>query len=435
MTLNNKMFKQLTFKHFSFRKVSTSLVVVASLLMAQVPFADNAMAAGAKEEKKKRPTQLVGPSVGKKVQKAFEAYTADDIDGALTILIDINAKKDYDKAYVARFIAVMYATKGDQEINAIKYLKLAIEPDILNEGDHGEALKLLGDLQMQTKDYKGALGNYYAWMKFTGKNDGNTWVKIAQANYELKQLGKMIAPADKAIAAFGDKQNQNPYILKMTSFYERKMYKEAIGVLETVILIFPENKSWWTQLPMFYLLVEDYDKALQTLDLAYRQGFLEKESQIKTLANLYSSNESPYKAAKLLEKHIASGLVKRDDKNISTLANAYHAAQHVGTAAKYYGELAKMTNEAKHYRKHGMLLKQDEQFSKAIPALNKALELGVKNKGRIYMSIAESYFYLEKYKKAYTAINKAMKDPKSRKAAKGWKGFIADTARRKKVSI
>ena len=418
------------------KKLSTSLVVIASLLIVQAPFADNAMAAGAKkEEKKKRPTQLVGPKVGKKVAKAFEAYTADDIDGALVILKDINSKKDYDKAYVARFIAVMYATKGDNEKEAISYLKKAVEPDILNEGDHGDALKLLGDLQMQTKDYKGALGNFHAWMKFTGKDDGNTWVKIAQAHYELKQLDKMIVPADKAIAAFGDKPNKNPYVLKLTSYYERKQYKEAIKVLETVILIFPENKTWWTQLPMFYLLVEDHPKAVQTLDLAYKQGFLDKESQIKTLANLYSSAETPYKAARLLEKHMTSGLVKRDDKNLSTLANAWHAAQHVGIAAKYYGELAKMTGEAKHYRKQGILLKQDEQFSKAIVALNKALDIGVKNKGRIYMSIAESYFYLEKYKPAYAAMKKAMKDPKSRKSAKSWLGFIADTAKRKNVSI
>ncbi len=430
------------FNRLMLKKLSTSLVVIASLLVVQAPFSDSALAAAKKEEKKKRPTQLVGASVGKKIQKAFELYSGDekkgvesDIDGALVVLLDINAKKDYDKAYVARFIAVMYATKGNNEKEAIKYLKAAVGPDILNEGDHGEALKLLGDLQMQTKDFKGALTNYYAWMDFTGKNDGNTWVKIAQANYELKQLDKMIVPADKAIAAFGDKPNQNPYVLKLTSYYERKKYKEAIKVLETVILIFPENKTWWTQLPMFYLLVENYPKAVQTLDLAYKQGFLDKESQIKTLANLYSSTEAPYKAAMLLEKHIASGLVKRDDKNISTLANAWHAAQHVGTAAKYYGELAKMTNEAKHYRKQGMLLKQDEQFSKAIPALEKSLELSDKNKGRVYMSIAESYFYLEKYKQAHVAIKKAMEDPKSRKAAKSWKGFIVDTARRKKVSI
>lgn len=429
------MLKQFTLKNFSFKKVSTSLVVVTSLLVAQAPFASYVNAAEASAEKKQRPTQLVGQAVGKKVQKAFEAYTADDIDGALVLLKEIEPKQDYDKAYVSRFIAVMYATKGDNEQEAIKYLKLAVEPDILNTADHGEALKLLGDLQMQTKDYKNALSNYYAWMEFTGKDDGGTWVKIAQANYELKQLDKMIAPADKAIVAFGDKPNANPYILKLTSYYERKMYPEAIKVLETVILIFPENKTWWTQLPMFYLLVENYPKALQTLDLAYKQGFLEKESEIKTLASLYSSNETPHKAALLLEKHIASGLVTRDDKNISTLANAWHAAQHVSTAAKYYGELAKMTGEARHYTKQGMLLKQDEQFAKAIPALNKALDLGATNKGRLYMSIAESYFYLEKYKQAYTAINKAIEDPKARKAANGWKGFIVDTARRKNVSI
>ena len=92
-----------------------------------------------------------------KVQKAFELYSTDDIDGALVLLLDIEAKKEYDKAYVARFIAVMYATKGNQEEKAISYLKQAVEPDVLNEVDHGEAIKLLADLQMQTKKYKEAL--------------------------------------------------------------------------------------------------------------------------------------------------------------------------------------------------------------------------------------------------------------------------------------
>ena len=430
------MFNKLVFKNLNLKKLSTSLVVVASLLVAQAPFANYAEAAGAeKTEKKKRKTQLVGPRVGKKVQKAFEAYSADDVKGALVILLDIDASKAYDKAYVARMISVMYATLGDNEQKTIEYLKKAIEPDLLNTADHSQSLKLLGDMQMQTKDFKGALQTFYAWMDFSGESDGQTYIKIANAYFSLKQLDKVIEPADKAIAAFGDKHNQNPYILKLQSYYERKMYKETVKVSETVLQLFPDNKQWWTQLPMFYLLVEDYDKATQTLDLAYKLGHLDKEGQIKTLASLYSQSEAPFKAAKLLEKHIASGLVKRDDKNIAILANAWHSAQHIDKAASYYGELAKMTNNAKHYRKQGMLLKQDEQFAKAIVALNKALELGVSNQGRIHNSIAESYFYLEKYKKAYAAILKAMKDPSARRTAKGWKNFIVDTARRKNVTI
>ncbi|MBL4910147.1 MAG: tetratricopeptide repeat protein [Alteromonadaceae bacterium] len=419
-----------------FKKVLTSVVVIASLLVIQLPTASTAVAAQAKQEKKqKRKTRLVGPSVGKKVGRAFELYSADDIPGALVLLLDINAKKGYDKAYVDRFIAIMYATKGDLEKQAIKYLKLAIAPDILNENDQGEALKLLADLQMQTSKFKNALKNYKRWMDFTGKEDGATYVKIAQAYYSLKQLDKMIVPADKAIVLQKAKPNQNPYILKIQSYYERKMYKKAIKVLEQVVQVFPDKKQWWTRLGMFYMLTENYPKALATLDLAYKQGYLEKGSEIKTLANLYASNEIPYQSARILEKAIASGKVKRDDSTIARIANSWHAAQNIDKAAKYYGELAKMTGKAKHYRKQGMLLKQDEQFTKAIVAFKKALDLGSKNVGKIQMSLAESYFYLEKYKKSYAAIKKAMKDPKSRRAAKSWVSFIKDTALRKKVKL
>lgn len=417
-------------------KILTSLTLLASLVLVQLPTSFDVSAAGAeKSEKPKRKTRLMGPSVGKKVGKAFELYSTDDIKGALALLLEINAKSDYDKAILAHYISVMYATLGDQEANAIKYLKLAVGPDILNEADHATAMKLLADLQMQTKDYKGALDNYNAWMEFTGKSDGDTWVKIANANYELKRLDKMVEPANKAIAAYGDKHNKNPYILKLTSYYERKQYKSAVEVLEVAVQLFPNEKAFWKQLGNFYLLIEDYDRGMATLDLAYKQGYLEKESEIKTLASLYAQNNMPFKSAKLLEKHISSGLVKRDDSNIYSLANAWHAAQHIDKAAKYYGELAKMTNEAKHYSKQGTLLAQDEQFAKAVVALNKAIDLGIKNKGRLYMSIAESHFYLAQYKQAYAAIQNAMKDPKTRKGAKGWVTYIKDTAARKGKSI
>ncbi|XQW86445.1 hypothetical protein ACOYR1_06900 [Thalassotalea piscium] len=417
------------------KKIITSLMLCTSLVAVQLPLSFQVGATGigagaGAEEKPKRKVHLPGPSVGKKVGKAFEAYSADDVDGALLILSEIEAKKDYDKAFVSFFTGQMYAMKGDS-LKAIEYLKAAVAPDILNEADQGNTLKLLGDLQMQEKQYGEAVKNYYAWMDFTGKEDGDVWTKIANAHYANKKLDKVIEPADRAIAAYGDKHNQNPYILKVTSFYERKMYKDAVKVLETVVQIFPEKKAFWTQLGQFYALIENYPKALATLDLAYKQGFLTKESEIKLLASLYQQSDIPYTAALILEKHIASGDIKRDDTNLASLANAWHAAQHIDKAAKYYGELAKMTNLAKHYTKQGNLLKQDEQFKSAVVALNKAIELGVKDKGRVYMSIAEAHFYLQDYKQAYKAFQQAAKDPKTKKYAKVWLAHTKDTAQRK----
>lgn len=419
-------------------KIIISILIIGSLTIAQLPLSTYAIGAE-KSDKPERKTQLVGPSVGKKVAKAFEAYSVEsedgsNIDNALVMLLEIKGKKEYDIAFLNRFIGVMYAQKGEEK-KSLDYLNKALAPDILNAAEQGESLRLVGDLQMQVQGYKEALVAYNAWMDFTGKTDANIWLKIAQANLELKEYDKVIAPADKAIAALGDKVSQNPYILKLNSYYERKMFKKCVEVLETAVQILPEVQLFWTQLGSFYAMIEDYPKSLATMDLAYKKGYLDKESQIKMLANLYAQSDIPHKSAFLLEKYIDSGLVTRDDSNLFTLANSWHAAQHIGKAASYYGELAKMTNLSKHYSKQGMLLNQDEQYAKAIVALKKAIEIGVKNSGRLNQSIAESYFYLENYKQAYVYVKKALKDPKSRRTAKGWVNFIKDTAARKKVSI
>lgn len=447
-----------------FKKLISTSLLVAFVATTTLPVSSTAFAADdapKAQKKKKKRTKIVGPSVGKKVQKAFEAYSEDRIDEALQILLAIEASKEYDRAYVDRFIANMYATKGgDDSKIALKYLVKATEKAVLNDKEHSDSIKLLADLQMQEKMYKEALKNYADWMEFTGKEDPGTYTKIAQAYYELKQLDKMIAPTDRAIQLYKDKQvsceraktqidpktglvdpkkankkcklNQNPYILQLTSYYERKLYKESVDVLETVVVLFPEKKQWWTQLGMFYTLVEDYGNALYTLELAYKQGFLTKESEIKMLANLYAQSDVPYKSAMLLQKYLDSGLIKRTEQNLYTMANAYHAAQDVKTAAKYFGETAKLSNNAKHYRRQGMLLQQSEQYNAATVALQKALDLDIDNKGRVYMTLAEAYFYQNKFKQATAAIKKAQEDPKTRKAARAWASYIRDTAERKK---
>ncbi|WP_371186234.1 tetratricopeptide repeat protein [Thalassotalea maritima] len=415
-----------------FKKLLSTSAVIA-LVATTMSGSAYAYATCPKDPNAPKPrTKVMSPSVGKKVQKAFDAYSEERIDDAITILLSVETSKEYDRAYLDRFIANMYATKGgDFSKKALPYLASATKNQVLNEKEHADTVKLLGDLQMQEQQYTKAIKTYADWMAFSCEEDANTYVKIANAYYSLKQYDKIIAPANKAIALF-DKPNQNPYILKLQSYYERKQYKPAVKVLEEVVQLFPENKQWWTQLGMFYTLVEDYKKALYTLDMAYKQGYLEKESEIKMLASLYGQNEVPYKSAKLLEKYIDSGLIQRTEQNMFTMANAFHAAQEIDTAAKYFGETAKMSNDPKHYRRQGMLLHQSERFSEATAALQKALDLGIENKGSVYMTIAEAYFYQEKYTQAARAIAEAQKDPKTAKAARAWAQFIRDTADRKK---
>lgn len=387
------------------------------------------------EAQQNRPTELVGQRVGKKVGQAFELYSQEDIDGALAILMDIEPKKAFDKAYTNRFIGNLMAAKGgDATKKSVPYLVKAYEANILNATEHADVIKLLAQLYMMNEEYQKSINMYNEWMNFTCKEDAATYSAIASGYYFLKQMGKVISPADKAIALY-EKPNKQPYQLKMTAYYERKMYKQAVKVLEEMVVVFPTEGPFWTRLGYLYLLTEDYKNAMATLELAYNQGFLTKEGEIKTLASLYSQQGMPYQAGKLLVKNMDKGLVKKEAKVYSSVANSFHSSKDLKSAAKYYGIAAKMEKDAELYRKQGVLLLQAQSYKAAAVALKKALELGSSKKGAINMALMESYFYRGDFKNAHTYVKAAAKDRKTSRNAKAWEPYIKEKANNRGIKL
>ncbi|UAA40818.1 tetratricopeptide repeat protein [Paraneptunicella aestuarii] len=411
--------------------VASSLLVVGSLSMNTVMAQSLAVECPGY---KQGPTKIPGQRVGKKVQRAFEAYNTDQIEEAIAILKEIESSDDFDQAYVYRFLGNLLAAKDGEGKNALDYLLKTVQTKVLNDSEHASTLRLVGDLNMQEKQYGEAIKWYDEWMKFTCKEDADIYTRQAQAFYETKQLAKMIAPADKAIALY-DKPNKNPYVLKMTSYYERKMYPETIKVAEQLVKMFPETKQWWTQLGFFYMLVEDYAKALQTFELAYTQGYLEKASEIKALVQLYATNEIPYQSAVLHEKFLKSGLLKKDASNLSAIANSWHRAKEHMKAATYYGEAAALSSDPEHYRKQGTLLLGAEKYPQALDALQKALDSGSKKEGAIHMAMMEAYFYQGKFKQAYQHIQEAKKDKSTARNAAAWEPYVKEKAKNRGIKL
>lgn len=423
---------------FKLTKLSKAIVALGVAFSVSVAFptvaAENKPLTPQEERAKERKTNILSERIGKKVQKAYELYTQDQVPAAITALKEIEASKPFDKAFVNKMIGNLLAGDETKGAEALSFLLKSVEPDVLNYKEQEQTMKLVADLSMQEKKFKQAITWYYKWIDFTGLNESMTYLKIANAYYELKQLDKVIEPADLAIK-YQEELKPEPYILKMASYYERKMYPQATVASETLVKLFPEDKRWWAQLGMFYLLIEDYDRALSAMELAYKQGYLEKETEIKTLSQLYASNNMPYRSAKLLEKFLKQGLVKRTKQNLSAIANSFLAALNIESAAFYYGEAAKLENDPELYRKQGALLLQAEKYSGAVKALKKALELEIKETGKTNMSLAQAYFYQRKYNQAYSAVLAAMKDKRTSKTAKAWKSYVEQAADRNSVKL
>ena len=346
----------------------------------------------------KRQSKAVGQGSAKKVQKSFEAYQEGNIDEAIAVLLEASPRDDFDKAYIARMLGNFYAEKN-QMGTAIKYLKQAVDADILGGTDHGATLRLYADLLIQEKKFKESIPYYYEWMKFTCKEDAQVYRRIGIAYSELKEWDKVLGVVDKGLA-ISTKPDKGLYQMKLTAYFNKKDYKNAIKVLETMVPLFQQDGRLWVQLAQFYLMTEDYAKSLATYDLAYMNGFLETASNITRLSQLLAQNGSPYRAAKIYEKHMKSGLIKEDEKTLAILGGFYHNAKELKEAAEYYGKAADVNNDGKLYLKQARLLTLREQ-----------------------------------HKAAYNACLKAAKDEKTKRTANSYLAYIKEKARIYNVAL
>jgi len=387
-------------------------------------------------DKQKRKTYTLSERVGKKVAKIYDLYAAEQIDEALKLALELKPKKPYDKAYISKFLGSMYAGQKGKGKEAIKYLKIAVAADILSTVEHGGAIRTLADLETQEKQYLNAIKHYKMWMDFTGNQDPGVWVRIGNAYMELKQYANVIAPADKAITLYKE-PNKNPYLLKLGAYFEQKQHKNAIGVLEVLVAVFPEEPKFWVQLGQFYMIEEQYEKSLATMHIAYINGYLKKASEIKVLAQLYANSSIPHRAAVVLEKHLKSGLIDRDERMLKVIAGSWHQAKNLKKAIKYYGEAAAVENNGELYYKQGLLAFETEDHKTAIKAIKKALtDSKLRKPDDAKFTLAQAYFYSKKYKSAYAKMKEASggSSKSVTKNAKIWLKYIKDTAKRRKVA-
>ncbi|CAI8158405.1 hypothetical protein [Pseudidiomarina mangrovi] len=390
------------------------------------------------KQKDSRRNIAVSDRVGRRIMGAFELYSEkEDIKGAIAELLEAQPREAFDTAYVNRFLGNLYAA-DEQFEKALELVKSAADADVLGWTDQAGALKLTADLSLQLERYQQALTYYGKWLQFTGEYDPEVFLRIANIYYEQKKYDMIIKPADMAIQYY-EEVNKNPYVLKVASYYERKMYSDAIKVLETGLGVLPTEKAWWNQLGMMYMLEERIDKALQTLEIAYLAGYLDRDSQYRALAQLYSNNEVPYKAAKTTMKHLTSGDIEKTARNFQGAASNFEAAKEYQQAALAYGMAAELESSAEgkaaQYRRQGNAYIRAQQYDKAVQSFHKALDNGIEEEGPVLIALSEAYFYSRNYAEALKYNLQAQKFDNQRRSARTWEAYIKRTAENRGVKL
>ncbi|WOX04465.1 tetratricopeptide repeat protein [Microbulbifer pacificus] len=391
-------------------------------------------------EQKTRKTPAMRESAFKYLGKAQEAAEAQNFQGALAALKEMEAGKDklngYEAAQMYYFYGYVYYSM-EKYPQAITYYKKVLEqgeenlPVALEVG----TLLTIAQLYFVTEDYKQAVNYLNKWFAVADNINADSYALRAQAYYQLGDNAKALADMNKAVSMFeqeGKVPKENWYGLQRFLYYDKNDYKQVTNILEKLVKHYPKGE-YYKQLAGMYGELKREDDMLHMMEAAYIAGALQKEKELLNMAYLYMGAEMPYKGAKVIDKGIKEKKIERTSKNLETLAQAYQMAQELQKSIPELEAAASMSDKGDIYsRLAGIYLDLDKN-DKAVDMGAKALKKGgIKRPDQLYIVLGMANANLKKYDDSLKFFKKALDDKRSEKFAKQWITFVESEQEREK---
>lgn len=322
--------------------------------------------------------------------------------------------------------ALMHQSRGQVLALQKKYAGAAesfakcLEQDALSPESTANVQYNLGQMYMVTEQYGAAIAVMEQFLAGGREATHQIHQMLAGAHVQEGTFEKAL-PHAQALLDEEDPDTEASLQLMLAIRVQLKQYGEAITLLKTLVHRFPEKKSYWMQLSAAYAQNEQNDRALATLALAYKQGYLEEEGELMQLVHRYLGEGLPLKGATLLATEMKDKRIARSAKTLELLANAWMAARRVEEALAAMEAAAEVAKGGEVYLRLAQVYAQEELWVRAAQAASRAVSRGkLKDAGSAYLVLGMAHYQNGARSAAREAFAKARSHAKSQAAAQQW---------------
>ncbi len=325
-----------------------------------------------------------------------------------------------------RIYGVIYFNQ-ERYKDAIKAFETLLRQEGISERERNDTLFTLAQLHFQIEDWKGAIKILTDWLAVVENPPSQPYIMLASAYYQIDEFEKVIAPVERAmeIARERDKPvKERWWLLLRAGYYELNNIAKVTEILEILVVNWPK-KEYWTMLSGMYGELNREQQQLGAYESAYDQGLLTKSAEIVTLSQLLMQAEAGYKAALILEKALAEGIVEQKESNLRLLSQAWQMAAEYEKAIDPLKKAAKISGDGELDIRLANSYLNLSQYENCITYTRSGLKKG----GLKRTSIAQELlgmclFEKDQFEDAKKAFRQASKDKKIEKRARNWIKFI-----------
>jgi len=367
--------------------------------------------------------------IGRYLQAASKAIDEDGAEaaGALLDRLSMDRMNDHEKARIFIFRGFVAYQEGETE-KAIEYFRKVLAEQILPVKDETRLRFNIAQLYAGQQDWEKTIEAIDAWMPWAHDPDPLAYYLKAIAYFQMDKFDEAIENAEAAVD-LSEEPKEGWLQLLAALYIQKEDYDNAAPVLEELVLLYPK-KVYWVQLSLIYGAREQYPRSLAVQQVAYAQGLLDEDKELRRLARSYLFANMPYQGAKVLEKGLEDGIIEADAESYEMLANSWIAAREYEKALPPLDHAAELSEDGNLYVRLGQVYLQREDWENAIDALDKAVQKGsLRNPGTALLLLGISSYNISKTEAARRYFVRARADEKTRASADGWLTHLDNEAR------
>ena len=439
MRLVSQFFRQLVVGGCA-ASVSLTLLVIADQGF-DASFVSTATAQEAsKNERETRKTPALRNNIYEKLAEAqafAEAKQYVEAEAVLNDMLDATSKKSklnrYELANVYNTYAYLRYAVEDYD-GALDYYQKVIDqrPEIPLALEIN-TLYTVAQLYFLQENWRKGIDTLNTWMSVTDTPSTNAYVLLANGYYQLQDYDKSLSNIQIAIdreESAGKVPKEQWYNLARFIHFDRDNFREALNVLELLIMYYPK-KQYWVQASHLYGEEKDEARQLALLEATYEQNLLDRSQDIVLISQLYLQAEVPYPAARAMEKGLADDIVEKESKNYELAGVAWRQAQEVTKSLPMLEAAASKSEKGELYARLGNVYLDLDKNKEAIEALKRGLDRGgVKRPDQARLALGMAYFNLGDFNAARRAFREARKDKRARSYADQWLKYITSEENR-----
>ncbi len=394
-----------------------SLALLLALATTFVLSATDADAAKKKREK----NYILSESTARQMLKVGEAAEEEDWDEVLDLLEPLTRRrrlKPHDKATVFGLVGQAWAAKEDY-VKAAEAFEVALAQNA-QVSTTQEFMKFnLAQLYMATENYERATELFEDW--FANAENPN-----AQANFMMAAAYMVQEKFDKALpyartcVEKSDEPTERYLRLLLGAEFQNGNLLQTFDVLKTLATHFPK-KEYFLQLAAAYYQAGENENSLAMMELAYREGWLEKESELVGLAQRYYAADLPYRASQVMRKALEAEQIAATKENYEFYANSLLNARHYDESLVPLEKAASLSEDGELYVRLAQVYLEIQDWPKARGALKSALDKSeLNNPGNAHLLLGIANFNEKRFDSAREEFQRAAKFDKTRKSANQW---------------